>query len=91
MTVTTRYPFEVPYPEIEVDVDTFIDAISSTLQSSFLLLPRGPGFVAYLDFQQAYEVLKRRKLLEATQGKVFTLKTVDRMIENTALREFKSR
>jgi hypothetical protein len=45
--------------EVEADVDAFIDAVFDTLQSSFLLLPRGPGFVTYPEFQQAYEVLKR--------------------------------
>jgi hypothetical protein len=59
MTPPTRYPFEVPYAEIEADVDVFISAVFDTLQSSFLLLPRGPGFVIYPEFQQAYEVLKR--------------------------------
>jgi len=32
-----------------------------------------------------------RKLLKATQGKVFTLKTLDRLIESTGLQAFKSR
>jgi hypothetical protein len=32
-----------------------------------------------------------RKLLEATQGKVFTLKKLDHLIENTALQAFKSK
>jgi hypothetical protein len=59
MTKKTRYPFEVPYTEIEANFDIFINTVFSTLQSSFLLLPRGPGFVTYQDFQQAYEVLKR--------------------------------
>jgi hypothetical protein len=59
MIPTTRHPFEVPYAEIEADVDAFINAVFDTLQSSFLLLPRGPGFVTYPEFQQAYEVLKR--------------------------------
>jgi len=59
MTLATRYPFEVSYAEIEAEVDAFIDAVFDTLQSSFLLLPRGPGFVTYPEFQQAYEVLKR--------------------------------
>jgi hypothetical protein len=31
-----------------------------------------------------------RKLLEATRGKVFTLKTLDHLVENTALKAFKS-
>ena len=32
-----------------------------------------------------------RKLLKATRGKVFTLKTLQHLIENTALKAFKSR
>jgi len=59
MTKTTRFPFEIPYAEIEADVDPFIDVIFDRLQSSFLILPRGPGFITYPEFQQAYEVLKR--------------------------------
>jgi len=59
MTQTTRYPFEVSYSEIEADVDVFINTVFDTLQSSFLLLPRGPGFISYPEFQRAYEVLKR--------------------------------
>jgi hypothetical protein len=31
-----------------------------------------------------------RKLLEATRGKVFTLKTLDHLVESTALKAFKS-
>jgi len=59
MTPTTRYPFEVPYTEVEASVDEFVNIIFDTLQSSFMLLPQGPGFVPYPEFQQAYEVLKR--------------------------------
>ncbi|MBN1661083.1 MAG: hypothetical protein JXA93_22000 [Anaerolineae bacterium] len=54
-----RFPFEASYAEIETDPEVFIDAVCATLQSSFLLLPEGPGFVSYLRFQEAYEVLKR--------------------------------
>ena len=59
MKKTMRYPFEVSYPEIEANTDVFINAVFAALQSSFLLLPRGPGFVTYPEFQEAYEVLKR--------------------------------
>lgn len=62
MPLTTLYPFETSFAEIESNIDAFIDAVFSTLQSSFLLLPRGPGFVTYPEFQQAYEVLKRHSL-----------------------------
>lgn len=55
----TKYPFEVPYAAVESNADIFIDAVFNALQSSFLLLPRGSGFVTYQEFQEAYEVLKR--------------------------------
>jgi hypothetical protein len=60
--MTTRYPFDTPYEEIETAINRFIDAVFNTLQSSFLLLPRGSGFVTYSEFQRAYEVLKRHTL-----------------------------
>ncbi|NIP24278.1 MAG: hypothetical protein GWO38_10780 [Phycisphaerae bacterium] len=59
MEPRTRFPFESTYAEIETSEDIFIDAVFGSLQSSFLLLPRGPGFLTYQDFQEAYEVLKR--------------------------------
>lgn len=59
MTTKTAYPFEVPFETVEADVDLYVSAVFDALRSSFLLLPRGPGFVEYPDFQQAYEVLKR--------------------------------
>ena len=36
-----------------------VDVTFQDIQSQFLYLPRGPGFVEYGDFQSAYEVLKR--------------------------------
>src|SRR5437773_2651720 len=36
-----------------------VDSIFSDLQSQFLVLPKGAGFIEYHDFQSAYEVLKR--------------------------------
>lgn len=54
-----RYPFEVLYEEIEANPDLFVNAVFSCLESSFLLLPRGRGYVGYADFQDAYEALKR--------------------------------
>lgn len=56
---SAKYPFEVPYAEIEADPDPFINAVIKTLESSFMVLPRGSGFVSYPRFQEAYEVLKR--------------------------------
>ena len=81
MTLGIRYSFEVPYAQVEEDIDAFIDAVFHTLQSAFLLLPRGPGFIVYPDFQQAYEVLKRH-----TAGFVlFTLENAMSALQEDAL------
>ena len=42
-----------------LDDKASVAAVFGALQSQFLLLPRGPGFVPYPDFEQAYQVLKR--------------------------------
>ena len=61
--MSQKYPFEVPYAAVSSAPDPFIDAVFDSLQSSFLILPKGVGFVPYAEFAQAYEVLKRH-----TQG-----------------------
>lgn len=53
------FPFEVPFAAVEADLDAFVDEVFGDLQSEFLALPRGEGFVDYPAFEQAYEVLKR--------------------------------
>ncbi|MGO9470269.1 MAG: hypothetical protein ACLQVF_39740 [Isosphaeraceae bacterium] len=41
------------------DLDTYVDAVFACLQSEFMTLPKGPGFVEYPVFEQGYEELKR--------------------------------
>ena len=53
------FPFEVSFEEVEADLDTFVDAVFGALQSEFLTLPKGEGFVEYPAFEHAYEALKR--------------------------------
>jgi hypothetical protein len=53
------FPFEVPFGQVEADLDTYVDAIFACLQSEFLTLPKGPGFVEYPVFERGYEELKR--------------------------------
>ncbi|MCX5815993.1 MAG: hypothetical protein NTX75_07070 [Proteobacteria bacterium] len=53
------YPFEVPFEDLETDLDSFAITIFSLLQSEFLVLPKGVGFVDYTSFEKGYEVLKR--------------------------------
>lgn len=54
-----KYPFEASYQEIEAEPDAFVPAIFSCLESEFLVLPKGDGFVDYPLFEQAYEALKQ--------------------------------
>ena len=52
-------PFEVPFDEVKSGLDGFVTTIFSLLQSEFLVLPRGDGFVHDLSFETGYEALKR--------------------------------
>ena len=56
------YPFEVAVSDLDSCLDELVDATFNDLQSQFLVLPRGPGFVEYQEFQQAYETLKSQTL-----------------------------
>ncbi|MDI7277782.1 MAG: hypothetical protein QME94_17520, partial [Anaerolineae bacterium] len=44
---------------LEADLEGFVSAVFSCLESEFLLLPKGEGFVEYPAFEQGYEALKR--------------------------------
>jgi hypothetical protein len=52
-------PFEVEYDYLQAHLDEMVDATFSDLQSQFLVLPKGTGFVEYADFQDAYEIFKK--------------------------------
>lgn len=53
------FPFESPYQQVESNLDAYVDEVFSCLQSEFLTLPRGPGFIEYPVFERGYEALKR--------------------------------
>ena len=53
------FPFEVLFEEVETDPEPYVSAIFSSLESEFLDLPRGNGFVEYPQFESAYEKLKK--------------------------------
>lgn len=53
------FPFEVPFEEIADDLDAYVDEVFEALQSEFLTLPKGEGFVDYPVFERGYEALKR--------------------------------
>lgn len=54
-----KYPFEVPFEQVECDLDAFVSVVFSSLESEFLVLPKGDGFVEYPAFEGAYELLKK--------------------------------
>jgi hypothetical protein len=52
-------PFEIEPTDLEIRLDEMVSVTFGDLQSQFLVLPRGGGFIPFEDFQDAYEVLKR--------------------------------
>ena len=54
-----NYPFEASYQAIQADPEPFISSVFSSLESEFLVLPKGDGFIDYPQFERAYEALKR--------------------------------
>lgn len=53
-----KYPFEVSFNEILRDSERYVDAVFSCLESEFLVMPKGVGFVEYPVFERGYEALK---------------------------------
>jgi hypothetical protein len=44
---------------LQADIDTYVTGVFSLLQSEFLVLPKGEGFVDYPTFEKGYELLKK--------------------------------
>ena len=53
------FPFEIPFETVQADLDAYVDSIFACLQSEFMILPKGPGFLEYPIFEQGYEALKK--------------------------------
>ncbi len=54
-----KFPFEVPFEEVQADMDQYVTAVFSGLESEFLTMPKGAGFIDYPVFEQGYEALKQ--------------------------------
>ncbi len=67
-----KYPFEVDLEEILKEPEQYVDAVFSCLESEFLTMPKGAGFVDYPLFERGYEALK-----SATAG--FSMFTPDKI------------
>jgi hypothetical protein len=68
-----KFPFEATLPELEAELDSYVDSVFAALESEFLILPRGEGFVEYAAFEGAFQALK-----QATAG--FTLLDPQRVL-----------
>ena len=53
------FPFEVGFDEVQANLDGYVDEVFGCLESEFLIMPRGSGFVEFPIFETAYEALKR--------------------------------
>jgi hypothetical protein len=52
------FPFEIPFTQVEANLEIFVDEVFGALQSEFLNLPKGEGFIDYSMFSKGYEALK---------------------------------
>ncbi len=53
------FPFDRPYDEVEANLDEFVETVIVSLESGFLAMPKGKGFVDYPRFESGYESLKK--------------------------------
>ena len=53
------FPFEVEFDEVRSNLDAYVDAVFGCLESEFLVMPKGEGFVEFPVFEEGYEALKR--------------------------------
>lgn len=58
-----QQPFEVPFEQVSDNLEFFVDRVFEALESAFLVMPRGTGFVEADRFKHAYDAL-----LAATDG-----------------------
>ena len=57
------FPFERPFEEVQANIDRCVDEVFAALETGFLTMPKGPGFIEYETFEHGYQELKR-----TTQG-----------------------
>ena len=53
------FPFKASFAELTADLDPFVSSVFSSLESDFLVMPKGTGFLEYSTFEQGYEALKK--------------------------------
>ena len=53
------FPFEVNFDEVRANLDEYVDKVFGCLDSEFMVMPKGKGFVEFSTFESGYETLKR--------------------------------
>ncbi len=51
-----RFPFEVSFDQVLANIDDYVSTIFSSLESEFLIIPKGHSFIEYRMFETGYEV-----------------------------------
>lgn len=54
-----QYPFKADLIELRANLDHYVDVVCASLESDFLTMPKGQGFVEYPAFETGYEALKQ--------------------------------
>lgn len=57
MANPSTLPYAATYEELTKNIDRYVDTIFEQLESDFLVLPKGSGYVEYPRFQEAYQAL----------------------------------
>ncbi|MBI4718663.1 MAG: hypothetical protein HY763_12715 [Planctomycetes bacterium] len=71
-----EFPFEFEFDVLQARLDEFVSVVFSSLESEFLILPKGDGFVEYSVFETGYEALKRATSGFATLDPEVVFRTV---------------
>lgn len=76
-----QYPFEAEIADLQANLDHYVNTVFASLESDFLTMPKGHGFVEYPTFEAGYEALKR-----ITQGfRVFEPEAVRKALFETPM------
>jgi hypothetical protein len=71
-------PFELSFEEVQAKIDACVDEVFAALETGFLTMPKGPGFVEYGTFEQGYQELKKTTRGFRDLGEAPILQTVNR-------------
>lgn len=71
-------PFEMSFEQVQANIDACVDEVFAALETGFLTMPKGPGFVEYGTFEQGYQELKKTTKAFRDMQEAPILQTVNR-------------